>query len=419
MTELERLQQKYNAFYKRGYKGSYNDDNGANSHAPELGDARAFKKKIGDIIRAEFPGLKFKISASFAGWSEKCEITIKTTPEEAYRDFAEVAKEEEEQPCERIITIATRHSYGIAGRPGIRPDWWKKLYYNEVIRKEGRITGNGTENNYLKGRIRLAVDFLELLLQSYSYDHSDVYTDYFSSGLSGRVYLDTGKKDEAKETQRLIDGSKTWEEMADKLGGRIEGLTEEEKKAINEGAENFRRRMEEENRKREEENERQREAGRKAREELEKATEAAEVEDLETPEIVRARFSTWNKPGTLWEGLRNCEEHPEDVEAKIVRVVRFRTAEDFIAWAGQTLRDTPRIYDRKDGSGYLGGMGYLNPDGTEAPDEVQGALYYGRQKLGSYRPYRIAVKVTAPGYSPALVDPEGFQYARYIGRLAE
>lgn len=40
------------------------------------------------------------------------------------------------------------------------------------------------------------------------------------------------------------------------------------------------------------------------------------------------------------------------------------------------------------------------------------------QELGSYRPYKIAVKVTAPGYAPALVDPEGFQYARYIGRLA-
>lgn len=404
---LNDLLRKYNVSYSRGHNGIYNDNNGSNCHAQELMDARKFKKKIADIIRAEFPGVKFKISASFAGWCARADVVFFLC-RDAFKTFGEVERDAARNGiCSDILTKAHHFQYkgrfangGSFGQQEIR------AYYERVIVPRGEV-------EFLRPYFADMVEFVEKLLESYSYDHSDPMADYFDAGLSFSVSVCTGERKAAEETiSRLNDAETSADAMA--ILGPVAELTEEEKEAIAEAErehrEEVRRKEEEESRRREEEAKREREESAR----FAAACEAADVVDLDRPEDVEAVFSGLNKPANLDEARELVRDCPREIVARVVRVVTFRTAEDYDRWAARTIADTPRLYDRKKG-GYLGGSMYVNADGSDVDDETAERIFSGTEDLGTRRQLWECVKVGASGRDWVLVDPEGFGYARYIG----
>ena len=191
----DELKKKYNAFMTYGYQGTggpvvYNDHNGANCHSELLKDMRKFKSYLNKLIKEEFHGLlNFKISARTSRhWacSDEVVITVTASKDLMCKTFAEL---------ERVGKVhdalcnfwAYRSNDKAKSRKAIHAYYKYHAIYN-------------VKNDMLKPEWQNLKDFLESLLNSFSYDHNDIMTDYFDSGLYWRVDMKTEEEQEDWES---------------------------------------------------------------------------------------------------------------------------------------------------------------------------------------------------------------------------
>lgn len=185
------LYKKYNAYTIDTTKSNYNDINGANCTSPLLKDSKAFKKYLTNIIKTEFKGVNFKISCSFAGYNEHADIII------YFKD--PFLKYEDLQYNFYHLNNMTHDMFNNVNEVN------KRYVYNNYLKVRGLTETawerqNGMLVDCLKPEIKKLYKFLKDLLNSFSYDHSDIMTDYFASGLGGHVSVyDSNITEEERE----------------------------------------------------------------------------------------------------------------------------------------------------------------------------------------------------------------------------
>ena len=190
----DELKKKYNAFMTYGYQETsgpvvYNDHNGANCHSELLKDMRKFKSYLNKLIKEEFHGLlNFKISARTSRhWacSDEVIITVTASKDLMCKTFAEL--ERVGKVHDALCNFWAYRNDNAKSRKAIHAYYKYHAIYN-------------VKNDMLKPEWQNLKDFLESLLNSFSYDHNDIMTDYFDSGLYWRVDMKTEEEQEDWES---------------------------------------------------------------------------------------------------------------------------------------------------------------------------------------------------------------------------
>ena len=179
IVDYEALKIKYNVNYKFGKDGRYNDNNGSNCHSPLLQDSRKFKSYINNIFKTEFKGVNISSKVSFAySCYNNVEITIKAPKNELYSSYALLSGQGRNALC-RYSRIELTNAAMAA-------------LYDRVI-KNGQEQRNAA---FLSDKYLKLYNFINDLLSSYSYNHSDPMTDYFDSGLRFVIYFEATDREE-------------------------------------------------------------------------------------------------------------------------------------------------------------------------------------------------------------------------------
>ena len=175
--DYKALLTKYHASYKVGTNGNYNDSNGSNARSPLLGDTKAFKKFITQVMRENFPQVKYSLSVSFRGYPEyNALLTLEAPKAELFGDFAHF-----------IENADINEDY-------IKWDGWFRNINEMSDAGQKAIYDYGITNmerkspKYLAKGYKALFGFLSDLLQSFTYDHSDIQTDYFDHGYNFAVH---------------------------------------------------------------------------------------------------------------------------------------------------------------------------------------------------------------------------------------
>lgn len=413
--DFEQLYKKYNAYTYDTTKSNYNDINGANCKSPLLRDSRAFKKYISDIIKKEFKGVKFKISCSFAGYNEHADIILYfKDPFLQYKDMHAFS----------YLDDFCKSMYNNINYTYKKYD--EKYIYNNYFKIRG-LTETAWERstgmyNCLKPEIKKIYDFLKDLLNSFSYDHSDIMTDYFSTGLGGHVSVyDSNITEEERGAAWDKCKNATLEERMEK--GEA---TEEEKQEQERRHAELLKKIEEETKAREEEQ--------KKREEQEKAYILEKESLMDDPNsyevqtvaedsmiIEHARFSSWNKPCSFDEACEFIEKHPESAEvgtvANVYKIVNFKNEKLF----NMFLDGTMEAWEFLNGGGCCWAKKIKNKY-EPVSNEKEHDLYYSKKSetqlaQAGYYWMRGAILIKFKNKNMFLVDPSGFNYCRYIGLL--
>lgn len=410
--DFEKLYKKYNAYTYDTTKSNYNDINGANYKSPLLRDSRKFKKFISDTIKHEFKGLKFKISCSFAGWNDYCDIILYIDdPFINYKDI------ETFDPLYNLL-----EDFNITIK-----EYNKKYIYNNYCKIRGLTERENTSSlksmyKFLKPDVKKIYDFLKALLNSYGYDHNDIMTDYFDSGLDGNISVyDLNITEEEREQAWETCQNSTEEERMEK--GQA---TEEEKQEQERRHAELLKKIEEETKAREEEQ--------KKREEQEKAYILEKESLMDDPNsyevqtvaedsmiIEHARFSSWNKPCNFDEACEFVEKHPESAEvgtvANVYKIVNFKNEKLF----NMFLDGTMEPWEFLNGGGCCWTKKIKNKYNEISEDETH-VIYYSKKSdlqlaQAGYYWMRGAILIKFKNKNMFLVDPSGFNYCRYIGLL--
>lgn len=413
--DFEKLYKKYNAYSYDTTSSNYNDINGANCKSPLLRDSRAFKKYISDIIKKEFKGIKFKISCSFAGYNEHADITLYfKDPFLQYKDMHGFS----------YLDDFCKSMYNNINYTYKKYD--EKYIYNNYFKIRG-LTETAWERstgmyNCLKPEIKKLYDFLKDLLNSFSYDHSDIMTDYFSTGLGGHVSVyDSDITEEERETAWDKCKNATLEERMEKGGATEEEKQEQERKHAE-----LLKKIEEETKAREEERRKEEENEKKYNQEKEKLLDDPNGYEVQTVAegsmiIEHARFSCWNKPCDFEEACEFIKNYPdfEDVGtvANIYKIINFKNQDLFNLFKNNTL----------DCWQFLSGGGCCwvkkeNNNYINVSEEEGHEIYYSKKSdlqlaQAGYYWMRAAILIKFENKSMFLVDPSGFNYCRYIGLL--
>ena len=187
------LKKKYNVRYDYGYNGVYNNHNGANASHPALKsrDTRRFKKHIADILKKEFPNVKFKIEASLKrpyGHREYINVTILGKKSDLFKTWEEYYNSDFLSAL-RTNQRMRRRFYPYEDSPALmESSVAREIYKYELLRQ--KHTYYKKASYHIKPDYRALADFVSELLQSYSYNHNSIMTDYFNAGLKSSVYLE-------------------------------------------------------------------------------------------------------------------------------------------------------------------------------------------------------------------------------------
>lgn len=229
--DFESLYKKYNAYTVDTTNSNYNDINGVNKNSELLNDSRKFKSFISNLLKTEFKGLKFKIECSFRRYyNSYCDITLYI--EDPFIDYKEA---ETKFNIYSISYLLNNYSYlfNLKDTETTKEEI-KKFYYNNYFKVDGLTNTNHSKHiamqYFLKEDVKKLYDFLNALLDSYSYDHNDIMTDYFSYGMQGGISIYDLKYNEEEINSAYNKAKNTSIEDIYKLGA----LTDEEKLYIEE-----------------------------------------------------------------------------------------------------------------------------------------------------------------------------------------
>lgn len=405
----DELKKKYNAFMTYGYKGTggpvvYNDHNGANSNSELLKDMRKFKSYLNKLIKEEFHGLlNFKISARTSRhWacSDEVVITITASKDIMCKTFAEL-----ERAGKVNDALRSMWAYGsdqAKSEKAIHAYYKYHAIYN-------------VKNDMLKPEWQNLKDFLESLLNSFSYNHSDIMTDYFDNGLYWRVDMKTEEEQEDWESVENFFYLNFDNEEAILAKYPVSDEEHEEaEKASAEYWEEWEAYCEEQRKKEEAERiEREKREAENKKKQAE-ANKDAKVEELPESEKFYCKVSMVCKPSNIQE----ISEY-EDNETKsyyITHKVTFSKQESWDFFKKHLLRDWDFL-DKN--SKIFGGCDFVNADTKQPlPDDEQeqawNDLHNGTLSDNiNIRNHAIIAIGTDDTY--LIIDPEGFAYCRYAG----
>lgn len=197
-TNWEALKAKYKAYTTHGKAGVYNDNNGANSDSELLQDMRKLKTYISNILKKEFKGLlTFKINAKTSqhwGISDSISVTVTAPQSEMCKTFQEL-----ERDGNVHASLARFREYAEYVQTHGTIDMEKVNAYYKNYASLGNVRPQHLKNDYAK-----LYDFIDELLGSFSYNHSDIMTDYIDNGLSYKVIFQT-KEPKDEEARKVFD----------------------------------------------------------------------------------------------------------------------------------------------------------------------------------------------------------------------
>ncbi len=426
MKTLEELIEKYNARTVEGGDG-LNGWDGCNRIGDMRYDSRKLKAFLSGILREEFPGMKYSLSVRVNDYTP---ITLRLTgtAREMYRPYDEIGLYAEG----RILEDSAVWHRLFVNSPVCRVSSWgepfERRIYEHYLTTCTADVRSPEDACLLREPYATAARFFLALVDSYSFDHSDPYTDYYSSGIECNVYVEPDLSDR---------------EPGDVLAGTdVEGITDEmqifARYPLEPGeSEKTAARLREWDERRKAEDMRYEAEQAKARAEAEKRAREREaqreramagvlsVRDLDESGQYAIRgcmFPNWNKPANLAENLANMEKGGQEAEgagtvAWIVREVDM-TPEAFGIFSSSLLDDWPELL-AKDGAG-IGGCGHYKADLSEPVD--YGTAYRmtdEEQRAAGIVWVRACVLVRVNGGSEIVVDPEGHTYARYVGFIPD
>lgn len=403
----QELSNKYNLKIektKEGWKGS-------KSNESFIDNTREIKKYINTLLKKEFKNIDYSLKVFTHHYSRghiEIDFTLKGTSEELRENFNLLSQEEKHN----IFRNADSNNYYNAVTFEA-----SEIYYNNYFKFSKRK--EGLKNGYKK-----FIDFISLLLDSFSYDFSDTMTDYFNFGIETDIIIDITDREEnkIKEFYDFFSHAKKdieiiseypLEDPSPELKERIKKHQEEEQAKL----EKFIKEQEELKAAREQEEKRR-------NEEKERLTSSNnyEVQELENPIILKGcRFSTWNKPTTLEEAKEFIEKYPSSKNAgtiaEIFRIVNIKNQDLYNYFINNTLDNMPFI-----DKGGCGLVRFKNGKIEELSEEEHRTIYNSSEtdlslaKRGIYSA-RSCILIQLNGQDKFIVDPSGFNYCRYIGLL--
>ena len=401
----QELSNKYNLKIektKEGWKGS-------KSNESYINDSRAIKKYIGSLLKNEFKNIDYSLRVFTHHYGRiEIDFTLKGTSEELRENFNLLSHEEKDS----IFKNADSNNYYNAVTFQAA-----EIYYNNYFKFSKRK--EGLKNGYKK-----FIDFISLLLDSFSYDFSDIMTDYFNFGIETNIKIEITNREEnkinkfydffshAKKDIEIIS-EYPQEDLSPELKEKIKKYQEEEQAKL----EKFIKEQEELRIAREQEEKRQ-------KEEKERLTSSNnyEIQELENPIILKGcRFSNFNKPVNLEEAEDFIKNYPACKQvgtvAEIFRIVNIKNQDLYNYFINNTLVDMPFI-----DKGGCGLVRIKNGKIEELSEEEHRTIYYSSEndlslaKRGIYSA-RSCILIQLNGKDKFLVDPSGYDYCRYIGLL--
>lgn len=389
------LYKAYNSFIEKDEEGWHGVNN-----LSDIGATTAqIKKYFSDIIKKEFPGLDFEIKASFKGWNNYIYITLLNVKYITFTEAATIANEHGGTPSSSISRCIFS-----AFQDGEKANNLKieKYVYNNCIIKGYYKAFEGDSQDFLQDNYKKLVHFLESLLSSYSYNHSDIMTDYFSYGLNSKI--------ETFTEESRGQGSKAFELLNDDdFIDQLEEITPEERQEIAQ--------REEENQKRWTayiaEQDAKEEAKKAERDRLYMQYQAEKAEALEHFEASNCDIYVDNCTTNDLKNSSIAEAH-EGADAvsvcHIVKEINFTNRKAFELFASHLMDDWDFL-ER------IGGVSYVDA-GTLAPVDIKSDVFYGLYKydLKEINILNVVhtVLIKCQEVPQFLVNTEGYTYARYI-----
>lgn len=417
---VDELLRKYNASYSIAYKGNYNDFNGSNSNSELLSDSRKFKKYISDTIKAEIPGLKFDLACSFRHWySKKITVTLKVNKADFFKSYADLQKDDSAFSAFEVMrwNLCENNYYNYGGWTSYSAEIGQLIYEKYFMNQNHGIAQlQKTAKDYYMQVIR----FIDELIKSYSYDHSDIQSDYFSSGLDHDIKVEIIDKntEEAEHFKEVFNNAKANDETAILEQYPDYVLSDEVKNAIEEARIQRQKAFEEEQKQREIEKQEQEKAHKlwlAKYEECKKHYSIEGVEDLEHTILYNCTFSHWNKANNLkdveeFKIKGGLEGGKYGTQAQICKIVDFDSDDAYEFFTNNLLADWDFCN--------CGGCGHVDLETLKDLDYNE--CYHMTQEEQDARGIvwvRECVLIRLNGVNKLVVDPEGFSYCRYVGTV--
>lgn len=401
IVDYEALKIKYNVSYKLGKDGQYNNNNGSNCHSPLLQDSRKFKSFINNVFKTEFKGVDISSKVSFAyNCYDNVEITIRAPKNELYSSYSLLGSQGRSALCRYTRTELTNVATAA-------------LYDRVVKNSEEQRNTAFLSDKYLK-----LYNFITDLLSSYSYNHSDIMTDYFDSGLSFVIYFEATDREEINNESRVYDMNS--DEIIKQFGFADE-VSEEDKKEAQARADKIEKEIEEKRKQQEEENKKREELARIAKLKNKEINERIEQEELKEEDyyFIKGYFSNFNKACSIDEVneyLNDPKIGLEDINGtycQIVKVINFTNKEDYDYFTTHFMSDWDFIAK-------IGGCAYINTKTMEDLGYTED-LYRmpeSERTIKNIGWARSCALIKLNGENKLLIDPEGVNYCRYVGIIA-
>lgn len=399
--DYDQLKNKYNISFinnNEGWKGS-------NYKIEFLRDSRKLKKYLNDVIKTEFKNLNYNLSVTNK-YNTHIKFELKGKSTDLKKHFKMLTPEE----INILNNILTTNI--------LSENVFHSIYDNYFI--------YSSRLDCLKDGYNKLVKFLNDLFKSFSYDYSDIMTDYFDYGLIFQISLLIEDKPTWEEEERFIEclkAAKNEDEIISKYP--FKDIDEKTQEVIN----NYLKEKEEERQKKIEEIEKN---NLKVKEEERKREEERKtffnennyiINDLEEPLIIKGcRFSTFNKPVNYDEAIKFIENYPENKEvgtiAQVRRIIEIKNKNLFEYIKNNLLINLNPLL--------IGGgccwCHYEDNQYKEVDKEEQKKIYYSEcssvelAKKGYYF-MRECVLIRFDGEDQFLIDPSGFNYCRYFGLM--
>lgn len=412
---LDQLLDKYNARVEQDNEGWH----GLN-YLSMTRDSRTFKSILVNAIKNEFNGIKADVRVSFAStYYHPVTITFKGTKKEMFKPYFDFKEDE------LYNSILWRRDWknGAGQNLNSWSDKTAKRIFDHYLTNLNHELAEEDEI-LLTPEYAKAYHFIRCLLDSYSYNHSDIMTDYFDSGFNYQINIcaDDGFNDyeESKKAYDFFYGVTKEEQILEKypleagedeiLAQRFQAWQEQRQAEI--------KHFEEQRAKEQAEREERERVFKAGLEECKKHYTIREIPDVEEQEknmIYNCSFSHWNKACTLDEVLKNNQDPGLEggkfgTAAQICKVVNFDNQESFDFLCNHLMYDWDFCN--------CGGCCHASLETLEELNYEK--CYYMSQEEQEARGIvwvRLCVLIQLNGVDKLVIDPEGHSYCRYVGTL--
>lgn len=420
---VKKLLNKYNAFYTTGNSGNYNNDKGSNYKSELLSDSRKFKSYINKVLKTELQNDLINIKCSFAKWySKEIIITLKAPSAKLFKNYNEIRADYNNHfsgfDVMRYYKLNANFNYNNYNDFGCLEPSTEKRIYNEFLKNQTLQFKDNFTKYILSDNYYNRLNFIYNLLLSYSYDFSDIQTDYFDHGLHIEIYFEAIEKDENKannfkEKFYYLKSDNQLELL------KYYPLEENEENELKQAFEEYKKesdRVMEEYRKQDEQRKLEIEAyNKQIAAENEIINNNVEYYEIKEQNIFNCNFSAWNKPCNINEAKEYCQEHPEafgETIANVHEVINF-TNQKALDYFNNNLLENREFLQSVNC-----GCCHVNLNTMESLDYKECYSMSNEERILNNIGWMRGCVIIALNNKPIyLVDTEGSNYCRYVGFL--